>query len=136
MTETRCKRQAERLGFMAEDVRSLIDLAEQVYQDLKDEAVWGKPDAAEPLAREIREVQITISALKSCLAAINNANRLTGRSVSRFDFTDEQCLLCPKCRGAELREQEAGHSWDTGRYWKCRECGICFEVRHIAREVV
>ena len=134
MLETKCERQAERLGFMAEDVRSLIQLAEQVHQDLKDEAVWGKHNDPEQLTREIREVQITISALKSCLAAINNA-RLAEESAGRFDFTDEQCMLCPKFRSAELQEQEGEHSWDAGRYWRCGDCGTRLEIRQIAREV-
>ncbi len=88
MTETKCKGQAERLGFMAEDVQSLIELAEQVCEDMEDEAVWGKPDDPEQLNNEIGEVQITISALKSCLAAINNS-RLTEQSVSRLQFEKE-----------------------------------------------
>ena len=134
MMETKCKRQAEKLGFMAEDVRSLIVLAEQVRQDLKDEAVWGKPDDPEQLRREVREVETALSALKSCLASINSG-RLTEESDSRFDFTDEQCVLCPRCLSDELEEQEGGHSWDVGRYWKCGDCAARFEIRQIAREV-
>ena len=92
MTETKCERQAEKLGFMAEDVSSLIELAEQVRQDLKDEAVWGKPDYPEELSKKIKEVEVTISALESCLAAINSG-RLSGGHLANQDELEAKFFL-------------------------------------------
>ena len=54
---------------------------------------------------------------------------------AEFDFTDEQCICCPKCRGKDIDSLEGLISWDEGRFWRCNACNILFEVRRIAREV-
>jgi hypothetical protein len=54
---------------------------------------------------------------------------------AEFDFTDEQCICCPKCRGEDIESLEGLASWDEGRFWKCRACQILFEVRQVAKEV-
>jgi len=55
---------------------------------------------------------------------------------AQFDFTDEQCLCCPKCRSEDIEPLEGLASWEEGRFWQCGTCNTLFEVRQVAREVV
>ena len=72
MTETKCERQAEKLGFIAENASSLIELAEQDREALKDKAIFGEPDDSKDLAKVFMGVETAIAVLKSCLAIINS----------------------------------------------------------------
>ena len=66
---------------------------------------------------------------------INHARQESQARLAEFDFTDQQCLCCPRCLGGEIDPVDACASWDVGRFWECTACHIVFEVRQIAREV-
>ena len=65
----------------------------------------------------------------------NRAQVAARAGLAEFDFTDHQCLCCPKCRGEEIEPVDGLATWDEGRYWECKACRIVFEVRRIAREL-
>jgi hypothetical protein len=66
---------------------------------------------------------------------ISKAEQEGGARPAQFDFTDQQGLCCPKCRGEDIAPIEGPATWDEGRYWECTVCRIVFEVRQIAREL-
>jgi hypothetical protein len=54
---------------------------------------------------------------------------------AQLDLTDEQCICCPKCRGAEVESLDDFTLWGVSKSWECKACRIVFEVRQIAREL-
>jgi len=69
------------------------------------------------------------------MAEINGAWQEDRYRLAELDCTDRQCLCCPRCQGGDIEPVDECASWDVGRFWECRDCGIVFEVRRVVREV-
>ena len=70
------------------------------------------------------------------MPGINHAPQEGKARLAKLDSTDRQCLCCPRCQGGEIVPVDGCASWDVGRFWECRDCGIVFEVLRVVREVV
>jgi len=69
------------------------------------------------------------------MAEINRAWQEDRGPLAGLDWTDRQCVCCPRCQGGDIEPVDECASWDVGRFWECRDCDIVFEVRRVAREV-